>query len=157
MIAFAVFGIIALVKGEFYLTRNRVVRAVPARIIGVTPLLPLPLQIVVGAFLGVVFVAKGQQVDVNDPEFQRTANVLGAIIIVGCLLAAILVAVATAKLAKRKRRRRYEEDDDEEYADRPRRRLRTDDEEEELPPRRRPRDEDDEDRPRRRSDDRYRE
>jgi hypothetical protein len=154
MIIFAVFGIIALIKGEFYLTRDRVVRAVPARIIGVILLLPFPLAFMVGAALGLFIELRGGNVNVNDKGFMGTAAVLELMIMGGCLLAAILIAALNAKPVRRKRRRRREDDEDEEE-DRPRRRTRYEDEEDEPPPRR-PRADNDEDRPRRRPDDRIR-
>jgi hypothetical protein len=50
-----IFGLIALIRGEFSLTRSRVVRSGPARIIGALLLLPLLLG-TVGAFaLGAVY------------------------------------------------------------------------------------------------------
>jgi len=39
-----IFGVAALVKGQFYLTRNRVVGRTPARVIGLLLMLPLPLH-----------------------------------------------------------------------------------------------------------------
>jgi hypothetical protein len=54
-----IFGIIALVRGQFTLTRTKVVSGVPARIIGFILLLPLPLMLASGLLIGVFYVMRG--------------------------------------------------------------------------------------------------
>jgi hypothetical protein len=158
-----VFGIIALVKGSFNLTRSRVVQKVPARVIGAILLLPFPafvlIPIVVGIVKGAEVAAKGKEFTFQDAmNVQGPILIANAVIVAVCLLAALGIAIATARPAKpKKRRERDEEDRDEDYEDRPRPRDR-DDEDDDQPRRRRRDDDDDDDPPRRRPpDDRFRE
>jgi hypothetical protein len=160
-----IFGIIALVRGQFSLTRSRVVQKVPARIIGVLLLLPLlagqGIGFIMGAAKGVEFAAKGKEFTMQD-----AMNLQGPLLVVNVLatavplLAAFIIAVVTAKPPKPKRRRSGDEEEyDEDYDDRPRRRRRPDDEEEDDDgaSKRRRRDDDDEPPRRRGPDDRFRE
>jgi hypothetical protein len=143
-----IFGIIALVTGKFTLTRNKVVRGVPARIIGVILVLAFPLAILVLMAIGAVFVAQGQPI-IMGSKAQLTMTLVEAGIIVGCFLIALVIAAMTAgppERTIRRRRRRDPEDEDED--ERPRRRRRDpEEEEEEERPRRRPRARDEEETP----------
>jgi hypothetical protein len=47
-----IFGMVALVKGQFYLTRNRVVGRAAARVIGLLLMLPLPMHYLARFLLG---------------------------------------------------------------------------------------------------------
>src|SRR5436309_12048181 len=62
-IGLLVFAIITLVRGRLVLTKNRVVTGVPARLLAIIGLVPLPLSLVLGLALGMVLVARGQPVD----------------------------------------------------------------------------------------------
>jgi hypothetical protein len=158
-IGMLVFGIIALVKGKFSLTRSRVVHKVPARIIGV--ILVLPLIIGQGVSFAVIFIdiskeaARGKQMTFQE-GFQEGEKLSGPLVLVNgivtgvCMGAALVIALATARPPKKRRRIAEDEED---YDDRPRRRRRRDeeeyedegrrgrDEEDEPPRRRRPPDE----------------
>jgi hypothetical protein len=161
-IAMLVFGIIALVKGKFSLTGSRVVRAVPARIIGV--ILLLPLVIGQGVSLAVITIqvsklaAQGKQMSYEEgwQEGMRLSGPLTLVngIITGvCLFAALGIAIGTAKPPKSKRRRIREEEYDDYEDTRPRRRRIEEDDDDDEPRYRRRRidqDSDDEDPPRRR-------
>jgi hypothetical protein len=170
-IAMLIAGIVALVKGEFNLTRNKVVRGAVARVIGVLLLAPLPIAFAIVFAVAARHTVQGR--DPNDTGLRLTYALIeiGVIALFG--VTAIVVAAFNAEAPKRKKRKRRDEEDEEEYEEpprrrrpryedeeddrpQPRRRPREEDEEEELPPRRRPRAADDEDRPRRRPDDRYR-
>src|SRR6516162_859822 len=145
-----IFGIVALIKGKFSLTRGRVVEGVPARIIGLVLCLPFPLGFVIGLALGIGAAAAGRQID------PMSVMPLDLGLTLGCLVLAVGIAIATAKPTRSKRLRREEDDDYDEEDDRPRRARRRpredDDEEEDLPRRRRRRREDDEDDERDRGD-----
>lgn len=107
-----IFGIIALVKGQFSLKRNRVVDGVPARIIGVILMLPFPLSFCIGFGIGVI---AGVQQKKLDPLSLVPID-LGLVAI--CLIAALGLAFATAHPPRKKRLRRREEeyeDYDEDY------------------------------------------
>ena len=127
-----VFGIVALIKGEFSLSGNKVVRSGPARIIGVLLLLPLILgmggEMVYGAIKGFELAQQGKQMDMA--AFQRE-NQIPALVIHGIgaglpFLAALIVALVSAGPKEEKRRREWDDDD------RPRRRLSDDEPEDDL-------------------------
>ena len=129
-IAMLVFGIIALVRGQFTLTRNKVVTGVPARIIGFILLLPLPLMLASGLLIGIVFGIQGKQPRMQD--IQGTAVLLEIGIILGRMLIAVVIAAVTARPPKR---RRMPDDLDEDYD----RRFREEDRRDDRPDRDAPR------------------
>lgn len=88
-----IFGIIALVRGRFLLTRAKEVRGWPARIIGILLMAPFPLSFLVGIVLGAVFVALGKKVDAGDKDFLLAAQIAGFAVVAICLIAAIAVAL----------------------------------------------------------------
>ena len=96
-----IFGIIALVRGRFLLTRAKEVRGWPARIIGVLLIMPFPLSFLVGMVLGGVFVAMGKSVD--DQEFRSAASILGFAIVAICFLSAIGIAMFLAEPIRKNR------------------------------------------------------
>lgn len=144
-----IFGIIALVRGQFSLTRTRIVWGVPARIIGFLLCLPLPVSFGIGLLIGIALVAQGK--DVRDPAVRAKFWPVDVAVFLFFLVAAGITAFATAQPVKQKRRRRpreeYVHDDEEEdfeeweEEDRPRRRRRRlpveDEADEEEPPRQR--------------------
>jgi hypothetical protein len=122
-IAMLIFGIIALVRGQFTLTRTKVVSGVPARVIGVILLLPLPLMLAGGLLIGVVLGMQGKQPRPED--IQGPAVLLEVGIILGCMLIAVIIGAVTARPPKR---RRLPDDLDEDYDRRFREEDRGDDE-----------------------------
>jgi hypothetical protein len=90
-----IFGIIALVKGSFSLTGNKVVSGLPARIIGVILIMPLPISLGVGFIYGLTMAATGQ--NVRQDSVQGAAIVIELSIMAVCLVAALIVAFANAK------------------------------------------------------------
>ena len=134
-IASFVFGILALVRGQFTLTRNRVVQGGSARAIGVLLLFPLILgqggEVVYAA---IWFAQHGMNANQggfnigNVPDELRTAALIINLVGAGVpLLAALIIALATAKPLPRKRDL-YREDEEDDYGDRDRPRRRPDDE-----------------------------
>lgn len=111
-----IFGIIALVRGNFTLTRNKVVTGAPARIIGVILILPLPLALLAGLLIGVYFGMQGRR----PQDIQSIAIPVELGIILGCMLLAVVIGLATGHPPQR---RRVPDDLDEEYD----RRFREDD------------------------------
>src|SRR4029077_10668063 len=61
-IGLAIVGILALVRGRLQISKHKIVIGVPARLLGLLGLAPLPLALVVG----MVYVAAS--VDVTDPQ-----------------------------------------------------------------------------------------
>jgi hypothetical protein len=88
-----IFGIIALVRGKFLLTRAKEVRGVPARIIGIVLMIPLPLSFVAGLALGAMMASQGKSVD----DLRLAGSILGVTITGLCFVSAIAIAVATAR------------------------------------------------------------
>src|SRR5437879_1799730 len=92
-IGMLIFGIIALITGKFTLTRNKVVYGVPARIIGVIMILPLPLGLLVAFVIIGALVAQGRFTPGNIPI---AINFIEPAIIFGCFLFAMIVAAMNA-------------------------------------------------------------
>jgi hypothetical protein len=147
-------GIVALVTGRMKFSKNRAVQGVPARLLGVALLTPLPL-----GFLAAMIYTMAH-IDPNKPDqaqqwAQQHDGAITAVMAGTMIGLAVLIIVIAAFLAKpikpAKRRKRRDRDDDFEDDDRPRRR-RDELEDDDRPRRRRPaaEDEEDEDRPRRR-------
>jgi Na+/H+-dicarboxylate symporter len=103
-----IFGILALVKGEFSLTRDRVVDGWPARIIGIVLMIPMPLGFCIGFAIGVATAAQKKELN------PMTLLPLDVGLVITCLLVALGIAVATAH-PRRKKRRRKRPDNYEEY------------------------------------------
>jgi hypothetical protein len=157
-IGLMVAGIIALATGRMKFSKNRAVQGVPARLLGVALLAPLP-----AGFLAAMIYTMAH-IDPNKPdqaqEWGRQHDGAITAVMAGTMIGlAVLIIVIAAFLAKpikpqRKRKRRNDYDDVED--DRPRRRRdQTADDEDDRPRRRRPAADvdDDEDRPRRKRDD----
>jgi hypothetical protein len=100
-LAMLVFGIIAFVKGEFKLTRNRVVRRGPAYAIGALLVLPLPLSFGIGFIYGIMAGARHEQVDVKQLQAKLAPVEVGLDVV--CLLAALIIAAVTAQPVVRQR------------------------------------------------------
>jgi hypothetical protein len=65
-IGLIIMGIIALSAGRLYLSPRRVVRGGPARALGIVAMLPMPVNIALGYFVGLVAVAQGNTLDLTD-------------------------------------------------------------------------------------------
>jgi hypothetical protein len=90
-----IFGIIALVKGSFSLTGNKVVSGLPARIVGVILIMPMPISLGVGFVYGLTLAATKQ--NIRDDSLQGAAIVIELSIMAVCLVTALVVAFANAK------------------------------------------------------------
>ena len=116
-IAMAVIGILALVRGKMTISKHKVVLGVPARLLGLLALTPLPVAFV----LVIGFIAMKGPADpekfAQDNKLTITAieaiTVIGLGVVVFGIGAVIGVDPAEAeRLERRRRRRRYEEEDD---------------------------------------------
>jgi hypothetical protein len=146
-IGLAIVGILALVRGRMQISKTKIVVGVPARLLGLLGLAPLPLALVVG----IVYVAVST--DVTDPqavqrftqEHKWTFSLIEGVCVGGVAIilfvTAALLAVSPEEAERRARRRPAVEYDDEDDRDR-----------DDRPPRRR-NDEYDDEQPRRRRDD----
>lgn len=94
-IGMLVMGILALVRGKIGLTPNRYVYGLPARIIGVILMLPLPLAFGGGLILGIILAAQGKPVDPKNLE--STAAIMAISILVAVGLAVVIIGALTAK------------------------------------------------------------
>jgi hypothetical protein len=88
-------GILLLIAGRIPLPGNRVVGAVPTRIIGVILILPYPLLWSVGYVTAMIYSAMGWDLEFEDIEDWTT--VVAYAVVYGCSLAAIVVAWVAAK------------------------------------------------------------
>jgi hypothetical protein len=173
-IGLAIAGILAMVRGRMQISKQKIVVGIPARLLGILGLTPLPLALLVGVIYTAV------SVDVTDPVAlqQFTQDNRGAFTLIevfSCLFVGLLlfviatmVAVSPKEADRWERKRRSVGSYDDESDDRPRRRRRDEPEDDDRPrrprrdelddeddrPRGRRRDEldDDDDRPRRRDD-----
>jgi len=172
-IGLLIFGFVALIRGKFTITKNKVVEGMPARLLGALAILPLPLLVGLGILLGL---AKGEQFFVKN-KLQLTIAEAAIVVVFAIIIFGVGAAIGKpprkqrrcrdeidddeddyhyGQKARSRRDDRNDRDDDEDEDDRPkrsRRSLREEDEYEEDRPRRRSRrddDDDDYDRPRRR-------
>ncbi len=89
-IGMTIFGIIALTRGKFSLTRNRVVKGIPAYAIGIILTATFPVLFCAGFFAGIVMtiLAHGRQPDVQQLKmigfFLEIGSVFGILLIVSC-------------------------------------------------------------------------
>jgi hypothetical protein len=168
-IGLLIFGLIALIRGKMTLTKTKVVEGVPARLLGLLALTPLPIAILVGiGFVLVVAPANPEKAAkiADDNKLTLALVEAGIVIFITVLVFGIGAAIGKnpEEARRKKKRRRDEEEDyeDDEYEGaRPRKRSRRDEEEDEYEEEDRPRkrsrqydDEDDDDREDRRG--RYR-
>jgi hypothetical protein len=141
-IGMLIFGLIALITGKFSVSRNKVVRGAPARVVGGIMLLPLPLALLSVVAVGLALGLKG---DLQEMEKHRmTFTIVEAAIVLICFIAAMVVGAIYAGPPDRPRRRRRDEEDEYYRAED----GYEDDQDRDPRPRREP-----DDRPRRRPDD----
>jgi hypothetical protein len=156
-IALVIYGILALIRGKFVVSSKKVVTGGAAYFLGILSLCPMPIAFVV--ILGV------HQAGILDAQKdQLTMAVIEAAIVIGMviLIFCIGAAIGTDPAKTRRKKRRYEEDDEDEDEDdenedrvaRSRRKRRDEEDDEDDRPRRRRRNEEededeDEDQPRR--------
>jgi hypothetical protein len=87
-IVLAVLGFFALAKGKFSLSSSRTVQGVPARLVGVLLLLPLPVSIGIGLLYSERIRAQGDPFDLLE-EGMFTLSQLG-IMVATLLLAGLM-------------------------------------------------------------------
>ena len=95
LVCMLIFGLIALVRGRFLLTRATEVRGVPARIIGVVLILPFPLTFAAGIVWGAILLAQGKTAQVSDAQGAAWFLQFGIVAI--CILTVVVIALATGK------------------------------------------------------------
>lgn len=139
-IAMVVVGLLALVRGRMTISKTKVVEGLPARLLGLLALTPLPVVLVVG----IVFVVASNPADPEkfaaDNKLTLTLIEAGIVIVIAILVFGIGAAIGKNPEEARRKSRRLR--DEEEYADegddryeeeryeddRPRRRKRRDEE-----------------------------
>jgi hypothetical protein len=102
-ILLGIFGLIIVIKGQVMLTYTKEVRGIPARLIGILLLLPLPLELLAGLLLGTFYVAQGRTI--NRSDIQGISAILGVVIIAFCVLSAIAIAAVYAQPISKRRRK----------------------------------------------------
>jgi hypothetical protein len=107
-----IFGIIAVVTGKFTLSRNRVVRGTPARVVGILLMMPLPAALVAGVVVGALLVAQGKVVERGNVPIGF--GILEAAIFVLFFVSALVVAAVNGGPPQPKRQHFEEEEEYEE-------------------------------------------
>jgi hypothetical protein len=126
-LAMLILGLYALIAGKVSITSSLVVEGIPARIVGLLMIAPLPIAFCVGIIVGFFRAMDNRPVDhfgFSGPIFLIELGIL-----VFFLAAAIIVASIYRVPAGSRRRFRDEDDDDrlardEDYDDEPRRERR---------------------------------
>ena len=157
-IGLIIYGIVVLITGRFKVSKAKAVVGLPARLLGLLCLTPLPVAIVA------IMVYTAMSTDVSNPQQVEqwvqnnriSITIVEAAIVIGITILIFVLAAFLAKpiedVDRAARRSRQVEYDDEYPDDRPRGRRRgrdEDDEDEDDAPRRRRDDDEDYDRPRR--------
>jgi hypothetical protein len=147
-----IFGILALVRGRMTLTKSKVVEGVPARLIGMLALTPLPVAFLIGVAYAIIAAPADPEKFAEDNKWTLMGIEAAIVIGVAIMVFVIGMLVAVDPKEARRRKRRYEDEDDEaeDDYDRPRRRRSRDEEEDDenesgRPRRRRRRDDDEDD------------
>ena len=92
-----IMGIFALAKGEVQLTRRKVVRGLPARVIGIILMVPFPSQVLLGIVWGVVLGLQGTDPLTIQERIMRTAPFIDVAVTIGCALLAVILGVVLGK------------------------------------------------------------
>lgn len=122
-IAMLVFGIMSLVNGKLTLDKKTGLRGAPAYFAGFLMILPMPIALVAGFYLG--FTAAQEGWDEENVEWLILGIEAG--VTLGILAIVLLIcAIAGETFPRDRRARRRDEEYDDEYDDRPRRRYRDD-------------------------------
>ena len=112
-IACLVFGVIILAKGKVPLSAKKEVRGAPAYIVACLLLAVFPLAFGLGFIIGFRRAQRGQQM--NFGQIDWSLVLIEFSIVVGCVLAALVVALVSAKPKRRKRRYLRDGDYDDYY------------------------------------------
>ena len=127
-LALFTFGIVVLALGKLQFSPNKVVEGLPARLLGIVAMIPMPLAFVIGFIIGFREGLRGGDPQQFAQKFGPMLAVVELALVVG---AAVIVAVTGLLIAgpsheerirRRRRRREREADDDDDYEPRPRRR-----------------------------------
>jgi hypothetical protein len=94
-------GILALIKGKFTLTKNRVVEGAMARVIGLVMVLPIPLAIAAGVMVGFALTLQGKPIE--EKELRTTLAIVEVVIVLACLLLAVILSLIANHSAAQKR------------------------------------------------------
>ena len=123
-IAMLIFGIYALIAGKMNMGKNKVVLGLPARLIGLIGLVPLPLSLLVGVVFGIIWAAQNRPM---DGTFLGIATGIEVAIVLSCFALMMglgyLMAGPPPEVDRVRRYDELEEEEEEEY-DRPRKKKR---------------------------------
>jgi hypothetical protein len=125
-IAALIFGIISLVTGKFTLSRNKVVRGAPARVVGLLLVLILPVALGLAVVVAAMLMAQGRLPDPAHPPVIIYA--VEPVVFVIFFSAAIIVAAIYGG-PPQPVYIRFEEEEDEDFEDRRERYRRPSDDE----------------------------
>lgn len=120
-IGMAIVGLLALIRGRMTISKTRVVVGVPARLLGIVALTPLPV-----AFGAVILFSLVQGAAVNPEKFAEDNRVTLVLIEAGIVIGiaifvfavGALVAIHPDEAARRERADRYDDYEEEDEGDR---------------------------------------
>jgi hypothetical protein len=135
-IGLGIFGLITVIRGKMALSSTKVVEGIPAYMLGILAMVPLPLAFTIGLVVGFMHAKDG-----NEFKLDNENQLMFAVIELGiCLVVSALVFGIGASIGKKpnkKRKKHWDDDDDENWDDRIRRSRYEDDNEDERPRRKR--------------------
>ncbi len=103
-IGMLIFGIIALVTGKIKFSPKRIATGAAARIAGVMLILPMPLALAAGAFIGLLQASQGKPLNLDQLKFKVAIVEIG--IVVACPLLAIIIGAIAARPPEARDRKR---------------------------------------------------
>ncbi len=132
-------GVMALIKGRMTISKTRAVEGVPARLLGLIAMTPLPIVLLVGVVIGVIQGDNAQALLANN-NLAMILTEAGIVIGIAVLVFGVGFALSTdvSDTPKKKKKTRrvvdtdYGEDVGSEEEERPRRRRRVQSDDEEF-------------------------
>lgn len=148
-VGLTIFGLLGLIRGKMTISKTKVVVGVPARLLGLLAMTPIPLLLSVGVVIGLMNLNEDPQKLQKDNQLLFAAIEVGVVVGVALLVFVIaaVVAIHPKEAERRERAGRYDEEDEyeDDRDDRPSRRDRDEDYDDRGDDRRGRRDRDDRD------------
>lgn len=118
-IGLTIFGLLGLIRGKMTISKTKVVVGVPARLLGLLAMTPIPLLLGVGVVIGLMNLGEDPQKLQKDNQLLFAAIEVGIVVGVAVLVFVIaaVVAIHPREAERRERAGRYEDEYDDEHED----------------------------------------